>query len=291
MVRDIFNDPKVGGVDRICGCKLAEAVMLNLRGGPIDTYIPMFIELPMSVLTGNGAKALVKSYKLHLVEMVINAIYYNPLLALQILETRGWTNKFFSIWFGSIESFRRVHDKKLCIAAISGLLTIRADQVPASVQTGWPRLLTGVTHLFRTLPAAMRIREEAVKNSDANGGDEVYGDDEEEEEEEDWVGAQDQEWGSVSASEVADTKGDIKDESQAYLDFLSEEAKKFGALADDDDDSVLDEDSLLESPLDKVEPYGMFRSSLLSELPSNVVGVYVDRSQSCSRSSQCCTNR
>lgn len=223
MVRDIFNDPKVGGVDRICGCKLAEAIMLNLRGGPIDSYIPMFIELPMSVLSGSGSKNLVKSYKLHLVEMVINSIYYNPILALQVLESRGWTNKFFSIWFGSIDSFRRVHDKKLCIAAISSLLTLRADQVPNSVQTGWPRLLTGVTHLFRTLPAAMRLREEAVKNSDADGDGETYGDEEEEEEEEDWAGTQDQEWGNVSAADVSDTKGDIRDESQAYLDFLSEE--------------------------------------------------------------------
>ena len=46
---------------------------------------------------------------------------------------------------------------------------------------------------------------------------------------------------------------------------ISKQAKKFGALADDDEDSVLDEDSLLESPLDKVEPYGMFRATLLSK--------------------------
>lgn len=28
-----FKDEKVGGVDRICGCKLAEIIMLNMRGG------------------------------------------------------------------------------------------------------------------------------------------------------------------------------------------------------------------------------------------------------------------
>ena len=45
------------------------------------------------------------------------------------------------------------------------------------------------------------------------------------------------------------------------------QAQKFGALADSDDDDVLDEDSLLETPLDKVEPYGMFRDSLISKTP------------------------
>ncbi|KAI1613393.1 armadillo-type protein [Exophiala viscosa] len=265
MVRDIFADPKVGGVDRICGCKLAEAMMLNLRGGPIDSYIPTFVTLPMEVLTGSQHKTIMKSYKIHLLEMVINAVYYNPILALQVLEAHGWTNKFFSIWFGSIDSFRRVHDKKLCIAAISALLTIHADQVPQSVQTGWPRLLTGATYLFRTLPAALKQREDAVKASD--GVSDTLSDDyASDDDAEDWAdepGSEPaQEWGNVNAASLPDTKGDIKDESQAYLDFLSEEAKKFGALADDDDDSILDEDSLLESPLDKFDPYGTFKESL-----------------------------
>lgn len=222
MVKDIFHDPKVGGVDRICGCKLAEAIMLNLRGA-IDSYIPMFVELAMSVLTGGSGKPIVKSYKIHLMEMVINAIYYNPELALRVLENKGWTNKFFSIWFGNIDSFRRVHDKKLCIAAISALLTLRADHVPTSVQTGWPRLLTGVTHLFRTLPAAVKQREEAVRANDAYdaNGDDDYDDDDEEEE--DWTGAEEAEWGNVGTTDVGDDGGDIKDESQAYLDFLNQE--------------------------------------------------------------------
>ena len=59
-----------------------------------------------------------------------------------MLEGKGYTNKFFSLWFSSIDSFVRVHDKKLCIGAIVGLLTLSADQVPVSVQQGWPRLLS-----------------------------------------------------------------------------------------------------------------------------------------------------
>lgn len=53
-------------------------------------------------------------------------------------------------------------------------------------------------------------------------------------------------------------EGDVPDESAAYLDFLNQEAQKFGSFADDDDDE-LDEESLLETPLDKIEPYGMFK--------------------------------
>jgi importin-7 len=153
MVQDIFHDSKVSGVDRICGCKLAEAVMLNLRGHA-DQYVPIFIELAMATLTNDEAK--VKSYKIHLMEVVINAIYYNAPMSLRVLEAKGWTNKFFSHWFSSIDLFKRVHDKTLSIAAISALLTLPARDVPASVQQGWPRLLQGVTRLFQTLPAAVK---------------------------------------------------------------------------------------------------------------------------------------
>lgn len=153
MISDIFNDEKVGGMDRICGCKLAESMMLNLRGH-INEYIPEFIKLAMTVISSNELK--VKSYRIHLMEMVINAIYYNPILALHVLESNGWTNKFFSSWFSNIESFSRVHDKMLSIVAISALLTLRAEDVPSSVQQGWPRLLQGIVRLFQTLPAALK---------------------------------------------------------------------------------------------------------------------------------------
>jgi hypothetical protein len=176
MVSDMFNDPKVGGIDRICACKLSEAMMLSLPGH-IDNCVNGFINMAMGVLTTEEVK--IKSYKIHLMEIIINAIYYNPILTLQVLETKGWTNKFFSLWFGSMESFHRVHDKKLCIVAIVALLGLNPDQVPPSVAVGWPRLLQvchlqsttqipaqlclltffkGVTSLFKTLPSALKSK-------------------------------------------------------------------------------------------------------------------------------------
>lgn len=252
MIRTIFKDEKVGGVDRICGCKLAEILMLNLRGG-IDNHVPDFVSLAMNILTNDELK--VKSYRIHLMEMVINGVYYNPRLSLNVLEANGWTNKFFSMWFSSIDSFTRVHDKKLSIGAITQLLTLRADEVPHSVQQGWPRLLQGVVRLFQTLPAALKNREEAQKEDDFGlGGD--YDDDEEEDEE--WEG---EDWDHEETEEAAD----IKDESTAYLDFLSQQASKFNAVVGDDDgDDELEEESLLETPLDQMEPYGLFKTALQS---------------------------
>ncbi|KAK7754581.1 Nonsense-mediated mRNA decay protein 5 [Diatrype stigma] len=260
MVHDMFQDPKVGGVDRICACKLAEAMMLSLRGH-IDQCVTGFVTMAMMVL--NGPEVKVKSYKIHLMEMVINAIYYNPLLTLAVLESKGWTNKFFSLWFGNMDHFSRVHDKKLCIVAIVSLLSLNADQVPSSVAQGWPRLLSGITILFKSLPNAMKNREEALKDDftfDPNAYD--Y------EDEDEWA-EDDANWNAEEGA-GEEEHPEARDGSTAYLEFLNEEAQKFRSLensyrdADDNSDDELGEDNvLLESPLDKIEPYGLFKGVLM----------------------------
>ncbi|KAK4102767.1 ARM repeat-containing protein [Parathielavia hyrcaniae] len=250
MVSDMFTDGKVGGVDRICACKLAEAMMISLRGH-INNCVHGFINMAMGVLDNEDVK--LKSYKVHLMEMVINAIYYDPLLSLQILEAQGWTNKFFSLWFGSMASFTRVHDKQLCILAIIALLNIQPDQIPASVMIGWPRLLQGLKSLFETLPEAMENRKEAL-NDDFQFDSGTYGYDESDDE---W---DDEEANWNKAEHEEEPAGEAKDESTAYLEFLNEEAQKLKSTDFEESDGELGEDSvLLESPLDRIDPYLAFR--------------------------------
>ena len=100
MVQDMFADEKVGGVDRICACKLAEGMMLSLRGG-IDQHVVAFVGFPASKLcpitdyiqveiamrTLTNEQVKVKSYRIHLMEMVINAIYYNPVRIINSFES------------------------------------------------------------------------------------------------------------------------------------------------------------------------------------------------------------
>ena len=42
------------------------------------------------------------------------------------------------------------------------------------------------------------------------------------------------------------------------------QAQKFGAAASEADDT-LEEESMLETPLDNIEPYGYFKDTLMSE--------------------------
>lgn len=139
---------------------------------------------------------------------------------MHVLEAKGYTNKFFSMWFSNIDSFTRVHDKKLSISAIVALLELNADQVPVSVQTGWPRLLQGIVRLFQTLPAATRHREDALKEDYPLDGGSAYDDDEDDD---DWAG-DDNAWAEEGENDDGGEE-DAKDESTAYLEFLNEEVR------------------------------------------------------------------
>lgn len=115
--------------------------------------------------------------------------------------------------------------------------------------------------LFQTLPAATKNREEALKDDDFALDGSAYDDDDEEDE---WAG-DDNTW---AEEEEQEEEQDAKDESSAYLEFLNEEAKKFKNLEGDESDDELGEESLLETPLDKIEPYQLFKNALMSMLTS-----------------------
>ena len=96
----------------------------------------------------------------------------------------------------------------------------------------------------------------------------------------------------------------MKDESAAYLEFLTEEvchslpgrfrfgrangsqAQKFGN-ADDDEDEVLGEENLLDSPLDPIEPYGTFKNAIISESLPQCLSISFFFPATCHTSKQC----
>jgi len=63
---------------------------------------------------------------------------------------------------------------------------------------------------------------------------------------------------------------DIPDEATGYLEFLNSESAKLKETIDfdddDDEEEELEEESILESPLDSIEPYILFRNAFLGLL-------------------------
>ncbi len=82
-------------------------------------------------------------------------------------------------------------------------------------------------------------------------------------------GGEDDEWddaddGWVEDGGPAEATADVKDENTAYIEFLSEEAQKIERLrtTNESSDELGEESLLLESALDKIEPYQLFRNAI-----------------------------
>lgn len=97
-------------------------------------------------------------------EVLINAVLYNAPAALHIMESQDAAKlkKFFGEWFEAVRDdmkLPRVHDKKLSILAMCGLLTMEPAQVPRVLQDGWTDIVTGILHTFKGLPRAIAGRK------------------------------------------------------------------------------------------------------------------------------------
>lgn len=91
---------------------------------------------------------------------LINAVLYNPVLALQIMHAQGngLLRAFFDQWFVALKTdsaLPRAHDKQLSIIALCSLLEMNPAAVPDSLRDGWSGLLGGALRLFKELPKAL----------------------------------------------------------------------------------------------------------------------------------------
>lgn len=139
--------------------------------------------------------------------------------------------------------------------------------------------IAGVT---RSLTDTMTDREEALRDDFHLETTYDYG------EEDEWDDNE-ADWNGEGEENNEEEPVESKDESKAYLEFLNDEvcdtptgshifmllkicklipflqAQKYSRAIEDVDDDELGEDSvLLDSPLDKVEPYQLFKATLLS---------------------------
>lgn len=99
--------------------------------------------------------------KLANLEVLVNAVLYNPGASLKIMETykAGAARSFFDAWFEAITAadsrLPRVHDKKLSILTLCALLELEPANVPENLKEGWPHIVGGALKLFEGLPKAI----------------------------------------------------------------------------------------------------------------------------------------
>lgn len=114
----------------------------------------LFLQLALTYLS-NEEKIKSSPFRVHILEVIINAIYYNHHLTLSFLESHGATAAFFELWFKNIDDFTRVHDKKLCIVSIITLLQIPQESLPESIKYGWNQFFEVLLKIFENYPEAL----------------------------------------------------------------------------------------------------------------------------------------
>ena len=101
-----------------------------------------------------------RSLRLANLEVLVNSVLYNPAAALHTIDShgKGLLKLFFDRWFDAVKNetgLPRVHDKKLSILAMCGLLDLDPSEVPQTVQQGWSGIVAGILTTFKTLPKAL----------------------------------------------------------------------------------------------------------------------------------------
>ncbi|KAI9256941.1 putative nonsense-mediated mRNA decay protein [Sporodiniella umbellata] len=255
IIDTVMRSDRAGDQDRICACKLIESILLNSRGH-VDICVSPFLNLAFQYIFTGSMKTT--EFKVHCIEVVVNCLYYNPVITLRLLEDNSWTQGFFTLWINTLPKFTRVHDKKLVIVAVSSLLGLPLEAVPASLQSGWPQLLTLLISVFQSLPKAIENR---------NNMEKLYEDFEDEFDDDYLSGGEDE------LDEAAEDD-DVPDGDNEYLHYLASQAaaanKDNNGLEDfSEEEEELEEEILFESPLDSIDPYIQFESVFKNMQQSN----------------------
>lgn len=265
MIRITMTDGDYVESDWVHGCNLMESLMLNCRG-KIDQLVPHFIQLTMNRLADkvdSEGKTMIgvhaSSHRVYHIEVILNALYYSPVLAIQELERNNATGAFLAKFIESAEKFIRVHDKKLIITAVSALLSanIAVDHLPAEWQNNWAAILPIYLDAVSTLPKAMEERKKLKEEAERSDN------------EDDGISR-----GRGGAEDSDDDYEDGASDAEAYTgrpngsDFENYEGSDWDDESDWEDADELEEEIYLETPLDQIDVGSIVTSSIKTAVAS-----------------------
>ncbi|KAJ2464933.1 Nonsense-mediated mRNA decay protein 5 [Coemansia sp. RSA 2322] len=240
--------------------------------------VPGFISLAAAYLLVSDAIETTQ-FLVYALEVVLNALHYNAVIALTVLEQYKWTDGIFTRLLQNASKFSRVHDKKLMILGLTAILNVPANQLPPALQSGLPQLFEGILKTFRSLDSAVEARAALERMYEGDS------DEEDLENEFEWDGNEE----DGDDFELGDDDADVDDLENEYLKHLASKASKalggdsnddddLGGLGlddddDDDDDDALEEEYSLDTPLDGIDAH-IFLQEKLSEMQATNTAAY-----------------
>ena len=233
--------------------QLMECILLNCKGH-VDQYLEPFLVLAAGKFVKPDVKK--KVFLDLLVQVVANALYYNPALTLQILHKHSLTAGVFTKWFemiwrttkkGGCQHFKRENDKKICVIGLATILQLPAAQLPPELVAGTGQLVASAVKLAADLRVLRQQKEQTLAEESGSSSDEYEEVDEAGDDDDD----DDESW-KPKASKMREQLFDLDDGDDEDED----DWEDFYDYWDDEGDQVVT------SPLDAIDAHVYFSDSL-----------------------------
>lgn len=249
MLSKVLNDEGQSDEDVVAAPKLMEVVLQNCRGR-VDQWVEPYLMLALQRLR----RAKNNHLKDLLIQVVANALYYNPLLTLSVLQKMGVVGEVFQAWLQMLYAqhpskkpvhFKREHDKKVCVLGLTALLSLPPASLPAEVQSGLDQIVKALLKLLTALKTQKEVNEK------------------EEEEDDNGEGIDDEGWEDGSDGEEGGEDAEDGDAESSKFKMLAQRAAQLMDDDDDDDDDFTDEEEFM-TPIDAVDPFIFFTDAINS---------------------------
>ncbi|KAJ9563508.1 hypothetical protein OSB04_008668 [Centaurea solstitialis] len=225
MLSNVMSDKNLEDNDIEPAPKLIAVVLQNCRG-QVDLWVEPYLRITVERLHRAERPFL----KCLLMQVVADALYYNPSLTLNILQKLGVATEIFNLWFQMLQqtkkngvrvNFRRENDKKVCCLGLTSLLSLPVDQLPGEALERVFKATLDLLVAYKDQVAEAEKEEPEEDDDDMNDGLQTDDDDDD---------------GSDKEMGVDDEDGDEADSLR--LQKLAAQAKAFRSADDyDDDDS------------------------------------------------------
>ncbi|XP_076945680.1 importin beta-like SAD2 [Bidens hawaiensis] len=254
MLSNIMNDKNMEDNDIEPAPKLISVVLQHCRG-QVDQWVEPFIRITVERLHRTERPFL----KCLLMEVIADALYYNPSLTLNILQKLGVATEIFNLWFQMLQqtkkngvrvNFKRETDKKICCLGLTSMLSLSTDQLPLEALE---RVFKATLDLLVAYKDQLAEAEKKAPEDDDDDEDDDNTDDDEMN-----GGSQTDDDGSDKEMGFDDEDGDEANSSRFQK--LGEQVRVFRSTDDynDDSDDDFSDDEDLHSPIDDVDPFILF---------------------------------
>eukprot|EP01125_Pyxidicula_operculata_P021827 TRINITY_DN8675_c0_g1_i1.p1 TRINITY_DN8675_c0_g1~~TRINITY_DN8675_c0_g1_i1.p1 ORF type:complete len:1052 (+),score=285.77 TRINITY_DN8675_c0_g1_i1:135-3158(+) len=247
-----LSNPRSSEIDTGEACKLLEIVFINCRGR-VDSIIPQAITLAVDRLK----RAQQPKLKVLLLEVIANALYYNPFVTFGFLESKGWTKDIFGLWFSLVNTeFKRLHDMKITILALTTMFQVPLSQWPPSLLNELKNIVVSIMDLqfkYSKLKADKQAKGEESETSEGF-------DDDDEDSDMEGAGEMGGDMGDPELDSIMEKEREYKDDEDVGAAFMSGAInQKLAELYNDEEDEAeYEDDEDFTSLLDRVDELKYF---------------------------------